>query len=244
LGVGRAEEVARPPAKFQSPADRADWVRAKPCRSDERYGLFEKDASVLSFFDDPKGESVLTDIKARNARDGAGNVKIPGTAIELINFSYCPDCGAVHAMQDLANAYAAPQPDMRMSRIVQMRRDVRVSCRECGALFLPTLVISDGTPRDECRFLCRIQTIDAIETHCAGAYGRQVLSRKKGNVRLRRGKSTVKALRGIRMDIGLAELADRPTLIANLMQYTPPPDMLALISGQTPQGAVIYDMWF
>ena len=41
------------------------------------------------------------------------------------------------------------------------------------------------------------------------------------------------------------DLTERPALIANLLQYTPPPLMLPLITGQNAaRGDVLYDMWF
>jgi hypothetical protein len=203
------------------------------------YGLFATDISVCSFFDSSKGdEELLADIERKNREQGMGNVKIPNTDITLINYSVCPKCGAIFSFQDLATYYANPAPDSAFkNQIQQFRNDTRVRCHDCGGYFLPSLIISDGTPRNETQFLCPLQTVDAIEQF-SQERGKAVLTRMQKNSLHKEGHSA------IRNDVSLRDLESKPTLITNLLQYTPPDLMLNLIDGSSvAKGDVLYGAW-
>jgi hypothetical protein len=194
---------------------------------------------VCSFFDSSKGdEELLADIERKNREQGMGNVKIPNTNITLINYSVCPTCGAILSFQDLAAYYANPAPDPAFkNQIQQFRNDTRVRCLDCGGYFLPALVISDGTPRNDTQFLCRLQTMNAIEQF-SQKQGTAVLTRTRKNILHQKGCSA------IRHDVSLRGLESKPTLIANMLQYTPPDLMLNLIDGSNvTKGDVLYGAW-
>ena len=66
----------------------ADFIAQRSIDSvPESYGIFDKDISVLKFFNDKKGEGILADIMAWNTETGMGNVSIPNTNIQLVNYS-------------------------------------------------------------------------------------------------------------------------------------------------------------
>jgi hypothetical protein len=142
----------------------------------------------------------------------------------------------------------------------QYREDTRVFCNECETYFLPALVIVDGTPKSEVQFLCRIQTMIAIEGYYQKK-GIKVLSKRDENIvkheetkitktvqnvnhsfidrlfnkdlpdkKITR-KATKKVISGIRNDVLLKEMEEKPTLISNLIQYTPANIVLNLIEG-------------
>jgi hypothetical protein len=205
---------------------------------EEPYGLFDKDASVCQFFGGRKNEKLLADILAKNEAEGMGNAQIPNTNITLINYSVCPKCATVFSFKDLGRYYANPRIDPQFkSRSAQFRQDTRVCCSECAAYFLPALIISDGTPRNEVQFLCRIQTSDAIEKFFINQ-GTRVLTRRSDN------KVQKSHLWAVRNDIVLRELESKPSLINNLLQYTPPPQMLNLIDGSNVRkGDVLFGTW-
>jgi hypothetical protein len=204
------------------------------------YGeFFGIDISVCSFFNDSKGdEELLADIEQKNREQGMGNVKIPNTDITLINYSVCPKCGAIFSFQGLTAYYANPVPDSAFgNQIQQFRNDTRVRCHDCGDYFLPSLIISDGTPRNETQFLCPLQTVDAIEQFFQER-GKAVLTRMQKNSLHKEGHSA------IRNDVSLSDLESKPTLITNLLQYTPPDLMLNLIDGSSVEkGDVLYGAW-
>lgn len=206
---------------------------------EDHYGLFTHDASVLSFFNDKDGEKLLADIEQKNKEQGMGNRKIPGTNIKLINYSYCPKCNAVYSMLDLTEYYAHPKPDPQFKDSAeQYRQDTRVCCNECGTYFLPALIISDGTPRNEVQHLCRVQTIHSIERFYKETFKKNVLTSSKRNI------VQYENTKNIWNDVLLEELTPKPTLIANLIQYSPAPCIVNLIDGTNiKKGDFLYGGW-
>jgi hypothetical protein len=184
------------------------------------------------------GEKILADIEQKNREQGMGNYQIPNTNITLIKYSVCLTCGAVFSFKDLRMYYSKPKPDpLFKNRQDQQRQDTRVCCSECGAYFLPVLIISDGTPKNEVQFLCRMQTMDAIESFYMNG-GKKVLSKYPNNI-LRDDKG-----RAVRNDVLLEDLSAKSTLIANLLQYTPAPLTLNLMEGSNvKKGDVLYGTW-
>jgi hypothetical protein len=106
----------------------------------------------------------------------------------------------------------------------QYRNDTRICCTICGTYFLPALIISDGTPKKEVQFLCRLQTISAVERYYLSKDSR-VLTKNQNNI-MRAGNLTA-----IKNDVLLKDLEEKPTLITNMLQYTPPDLMMNLIDG-------------
>ena len=221
--------------EFKTDDDVVEHLMTREFEPNGRYGIFQKDASVLSFRNDPKGESILSDIRARNAAEGAGNIRISGTNVELINFSKCPQCAELHSYRDLEVYYANPKPMQDVNVAKQLRKDTRVSCKVCEHYFLPALVIADGSPRDETQFLCRTQVIEEIETFLP----RPVLTRDRTNILTNEfGK------KAILNDVLRHELEDAASLLVNFIQYMPPDDLLAFLREENvEQGHVVYGVW-
>jgi hypothetical protein len=242
---------------------------------EQPYGIFDKEVSMCRFFESDTGENILADIERKNEEQGMGNVTIPHTNIKLINYSVCPKCGTVFSINDLAEYYANPKPDSAFKNPAeQFRHDTRVCCHECETWFLPTLVISDGTPKNEVQFLCRIQTMQAIEAFYKKK-GIKVLSAKKDNVlkkeypsaadtvqndggsvmrrtifhtkrprKLPKKPSGKRFLNAIRNDVLLKEMESKPTLISNLLQYTPADLAINLIDGTNCRKSdVLFGVW-
>ena len=236
-------EVVDLEVAFEKPLALADvekWLLERPHEPEKPYGMFTKDVTVLKFFQDKHSENVLADIRQKNAEQKMGNVKIPGTEIELINYSCCPQCKAIYSLQDLVNYYRHPLQLKKLDRKTQYREDTRVYCRECHTFFLPALVICDGTPKQEVQFLCRMQTLEAVESFYAAHKQIQVLSRKTLNL-----VENSTGLKGLVNDVKIADLQTKPTLIANLLQYTPVPLILSFIEGHNlKQKDVLYGAWF
>jgi hypothetical protein len=212
-------------------------------RQEEKpYGIFFNDITMCHFFESKNNENILADIEQKNKEQGMGNFQIPNTNIKLINYSICPKCGRVFSFKELKNYYVNPRPDKTFNnRAKQYREDTRVFCHECSTWFLPTLVIADGTPKNEVQFLCRVQTANAIEAFYQNM-GKNVLSAKKENS-LKRiiGGKTVRAMRN---DVLLKEMSVKPTLISNLLQYTPANLALNLIDGSNfEKGDVLFGSW-
>jgi hypothetical protein len=189
------------------------------------YGIFDKDVAVCKFYESKGNENILEEIKRRNEEQGLGNIKIPNTKITLINYSFCPSCKTVYSFSDLVNYYVNPKPDENYkSKAFQYREDTRICCNNCGAYFIPSLIISDGTPKNEVQFLCRVQTINAVEKYFLNK-GIFVLTRKNANI------VQNKNLKAIKNDVFLKSLEAKPTLITNMLQYTPVNLMLNFING-------------
>lgn len=189
------------------------------------YGMFSKDAAVVNFFDDKHGENILTDIRKRNEEQGMGNIRIPATDIELINYSYCPKCEEIHSFDDLVRYYKHPPKLPNVDRRTQVRKDTRVACKVCGAFFIPSLIISDGTPKHETQLLCRTQVADSIEEFYLEK-NRHVLTRKKSNVVLLDGKKRIKN------DVKIEDISVQQTLVSNFIQYMSPDCMISFIEGK------------
>jgi hypothetical protein len=199
---------------------------------------FEKLIYRCKFFESKDGETVLADIERKNIEQNMGNIAIPNTSIKLINYSVCPKCKAVFSFKDLIDYYKNPRQDtVFKNRGQQIREDTRVCCSECGEYFLPALVIADGTPKNEVQFLCRMQTVNAIENFFQ-AKGQQVLSQNKDNVS-REGRFIT-----IRNDVELKQLESKPTLISNMLQYTPVNLLSNLLDGSNiEKGDILFGKW-
>jgi len=210
---------------------------------EEPYGSFHsfsKDITMCRFFGAKNSENLLADIERKNAEQGMGNVAIPNTNIRLINYSVCPKCGKIFSFKELAEYYRHPKNDDRFRRPgEQARGDTRVFCPDCETWFLPALIIADNTPKNEMQFLCRNQTMNAIEKYFLER-GKQALTKNRANI-LYDNESGLKAVKN---DIHLWEMEQKPTLIANLLQYTPANLTLNLIDGtNVEKGDVLYGWW-
>jgi len=207
---------------------------------EEPYGIFDKDVTVCRFSGSKNNENILADIERKNAEQGMGNVVIPNTNIRLINYSVCPKCGKVFSFKDLSTYYGAPKSDGRFkSRGEQARGDARVFCSDCETWFLPALVIADKTPKNEVQFLCRNQTMSAVEKFFLET-GKPVLTRKRANILVELATNN----KAVKMDFTLGELEKKSTLIANILQYTPANLALNLLDGtNVEKGDVLYGWW-
>jgi hypothetical protein len=212
-------------------------------QEEKLYGCFPPNTSMCRFFETKSNENILADIEQTNKKQNMGNFKIPNTNIKLINFSICPKCAHIFSFKELIDYYANPKPDNTFkNRAEQYREDTRVFCHECKTYFLPALVITDGTPMNEVQFLCRVQTTHAIEGFYWGM-GKNVLSANKENI-LEREEAKGETVKAIRNDVSLKELSPKPTLISNLLQYTPANLALNLIDGSNFQkGDVLFGAW-
>jgi hypothetical protein len=226
--------------RFDSAEEFAAYLTwRRPPEEPYGYGIFEKDLTMCRFSGTKNGENLLADIERKNKADGMGNAAIPGTNITLINFSVCPKCGRIFSFKDLREYYLRPRPDPAFKNPAEQFRGVtRAFCAECGTWFLPALVIADGTPKTETQFLCRTQTMHAIEDFY-GNKGVKVLSRSSGNIVRKQRKCT-----GILNDVLLKELEPKPALISNLLQYTPANLALNLLDGSNVRkGDLLYGTW-
>jgi hypothetical protein len=202
-----------------------EYLINRKYESEKPYGIFDKDIAVCNFFDTKDNESILEEIRQKNEDQGFGNIKIPNTNIMLINYSFCPKCKTIYSFSEIMDYYRNPNPDVRYkNRAWQVRKDTRIYCSACNTCFLPALVIADGTPKNEVQFLCRTQTIDAIEEYFLQNNVR-VLTRRRENI-IQEGN-----LRAIKNDVLLKNLEEKPTLISNMLQYTPINLMKNLIDG-------------
>jgi hypothetical protein len=204
-----------------------EGLAARSLQPEPRVGMFTKEVPVLSFRTTPNAEEVLADIRALNRAQGGGTITVPGTKLELVNFSRCPRCNRLFSLNDLRDYYANPVPDSALGGIVRQRLvDTRMRCGDCGCQFLPSLVVADGLPRNEVQFLCRLQTIHAVEDWMRAEHGQVVLSRYPANLTERDGE------RVILNDLDIAKLQPRPGLILNILQYSTPPAMLNFLDGR------------
>jgi hypothetical protein len=203
------------------------------------YGFFDNDIAICRFFDTNDNENILEEIRQKNKEQGFGNIKIPNTNIMLINYSFCPRCKTIYSFSEIVDYYMNPKPDTRFkNRKRQYREDTRIYCRVCNTYFLPTLIIiSDGTPKNEVQFLCRTQTIDAIEKYFL-QNNVKVLTKKSENI-IQKGD-----LKAIKNDVYLKDLEKRQTLISNMLQYTPINLMMNLIAGtNVEKGDLLFNEW-
>lgn len=185
---------------------------------------------TISFFNGPtKNENILQDIKDKNKKEGIDSEVIPGTNIEIINYSQCPKCEAIYSLQDLNDYYASPARIEDMEQVMVMRRDTRFQCPQCRRFFKPKLLIIDGTPKAELQFLCKLQTVEGIESFYREKYSRPVLTKNKSNFQWLRDDKKYR----LDIDIKLPEIASRPELVSGFLRHTPPVDILAVTSGNT-----------
>jgi len=124
----------------------------------------EEVITMCRFFGAKNSEAILAEIERKNEEQNMGNITIPNTRIKLINYSICTLCKTVFSYKELMDYYRNPAPDSTFkNKGQQLREDTRVCCYACGEYFLPALIISDGTPKNEVQFLCRMQTVQAVE---------------------------------------------------------------------------------
>ena len=186
---------------------------------------FDEEITMCRFFESKGNEKILADIEQKNTEQNMGNILIPNTKIKLINYSICPKCKTIFSFKDLMDYYKNPISDpIFKSKGQQRREDTRVCCYACNEYYLPALVISDGTPKNEVQFLCRMQTVEAIEKFFINK-GQKILSKKRENIVKGEGYIT------ILNDLPLQQLESKPTLISNMLQYTPMNLMSNLIDG-------------
>jgi hypothetical protein len=191
------------------------YLTKRQFQTEKLYGIYDRDIIACRFFNSENNENLLADIMKKNEEQGLGNIKIPNTNITLINFSICPKCKTMYDYKGIMDYYKSPKPDNRYkNKAHQSRNDTRVFCYNCNTYFLPSLVISDGTPKNEVQFLCRVQTIDAVEKYMLSKYTK-VLTKKKSNIMYK------DKFRAIKNDVSIIDLEERPTLITNIIQYTP-----------------------
>jgi len=202
------------------------------------YGMFDKDITMCKFFESRDGETILADIERKNAEQNMGNIAIPNTSIRLINYSVCPKCKTVFSFKDLTDYYKNPKPDSSFrNKAHQIREDTRACCSECGEYFLPALVITDGTPKNEVQLLCRVQTVNAIEGFFLKD-DQHVLTKNKANI-TENGK-----FYNIRNDVELKKLESKPTLISNMLQYTPVNLLPNFLDGTNiEKGDILFGKW-
>ena len=207
---------------------------------EEPYGIFSKDVTMCRYFKSKDGENRLSDIEQKNKEEGMGNIEIPNTNIRLINYSVCPKCRKIFSYKELGEYYRHPKNDIRFSNPAeQARNDTRVYCSVCNTYFLPALIIADETPRNEVQYLCRNQTMNAVEKYFLNI-GKNVLTKKRSNII----PDSTRALRAIKNDINIQELQQKPTLITNILQYTPANLVINLIEGTNAQkGDVLFGYW-
>jgi len=215
-----------------------EYLTKRKFKREKPYGIFDKDVSICRFSGTGQDENLLEDIKRKNQEQGQGNITIPNTNIMLINYSVCPKCKTTYSFKEISDYYKNPKPDaLYSSRAHQFRTDTRVFCSNCHSYFLPALIIADGTPKNEVQFLCRSQTIDAVEKYFS-KQGKKVLTKNKGNI-VRKEK-----LRAIKNDVYIKSLSEKPTLITNIVQYTPFNLIMNLIDGtNVDKGDLMFDEW-
>jgi hypothetical protein len=225
-------------SSFETIEDFEEFLKKRQQTPEEPYGIFDKDVTICRFFNSDKNENILEDIKRKNKEQGHGNIKIPNTNIMLINYSFCQNCKTIYSYKEIIDYYKNPKNDDRFKdRANQFRKDTRVYCNNCNTYFLPSLVIADGTPKNEVQFLCRIQTIDAVEDYFHHQ-NINVLTRKQKNI-VKKGK-----LKAIRNDVLIKDLEEKPTLITNIIQYTPFNCIPSLIDGtNVEKGDLLFNEW-
>jgi hypothetical protein len=214
------------------------YLTERKFQPEKPYGIFDGDISICRFFNSEKNDNLLTDIMKKNEEQGFGNIKIPNTDITLINYSFCPKCKTIYSFKEVTDYYKNPKPDTwYKSTSHQFRNDTRVFCYNCNTYFLPSLVISDGIPRNEVQFLCRVQTINAVEKYMLSKNSK-VLTKEKGNIVYKEG------LRAIKNDVSIMDMEEKPTLITNIIQYTPIHLITNFIDGTNiEKGDLLFDEW-
>ncbi|MCO4783391.1 MAG: hypothetical protein KC646_13785 [Candidatus Cloacimonetes bacterium] len=87
---------------------------------------------------------------------------------------------------------------------------------------MPSLVLEDSSPVSEFQFLCRSQTLDAIEEYLPYP----VLTKKPENLVF--GKNS--KIKAIKQDITIENIQDNTTLLMNFLQYTPYEQTIKMMS--------------
>jgi len=215
------------------------YLTKREYHPEKPYGLFDEDVSICRYFNSNNNDNLLADIMKKNEEQGFGNIKIPNTSITLINYSFCPKCNSIFSFKDVMNYYKKPRPDAWFKNTAhQHRNDTRVYCNNCDTYFLPSLIISDGTPKKEVQFLCRIQTIEAVEKYMLSK-NKRVLTKFSRNIII--GKNN---LRAIKNDVSIKDLKEKPALITNMLQYTPYNLIMNFINGTNSiKGDLLFDEW-
>jgi hypothetical protein len=223
---------------FDSIEEFEKYLTKREFNPEKPYGLFERNVLLCKFFDSKNSDNLLEDIKIKNEEQGLGNIKIPNTNITLINYSFCPKCRTIYSFKEVVNYYRNPKPDARYkNKVQQFRNDTRVYCDNCDTYFLPSLIISDGTPKNEVQFLCRVQTINTVEKYMLSK-NIKVLTKKESNIVYKDN------LRAIKNDVSIKDLEKKPTLITNIIQYTPYNLVMNFIDGTNiGKGDLLFDEW-
>jgi len=216
---------------FESTEQFIHYLSYRQLLPEKTYSAWEADISVCRFFTNKVGEkeeNILSDIRRINEEQGMGNVKIPDTNIEIINYSPCPKCKTIHSFSDVFNYYMNPTPDPRFkSKQEQYALDTRVQCKECNDYFLPALIVTDGSPKNECQLICRSQTMREVVVFMQESYSLRVLTMKKENILTHPEDPNKRAWRN---DVDARLLKTRQTLFTNFLQYTPAPNILNFIT--------------
>ncbi|MCJ8345180.1 hypothetical protein MJH12_06550 [bacterium] len=208
------------PPLLESIESLQDYLKVQEMRIEESWGMFAKEAHIVSFFDHQNGEKVLSEIKSINQKEGLEPIKIGD--LTLSNFSQCPDCEKLYSWQDLNAYYRDPFVPEGFSLDVILREDTRVLCKVCETFFMPSLILETKVPSSEFQFLCRSQVIHAIERFMP----RPVLTQVQKNLILEEKKVVA-----IRLDICLDDLSSDLSLLCNFLQYTPYQQTLMMLSG-------------
>jgi hypothetical protein len=227
------------PTGFESIEKFEEYLIKREFKPEKPYGLFgSQDVSICRFYNSENNDNRLSDIMKKNEEQGMGNIKIPNTNITLINYSFCPKCRTIYSYREVVNYYRNPRPDAWYgNKANQYRNDTRVYCYNCDTYFLPSLIISDGTPKNEVQFLCRVQTINAVEKFMLSK-NIKVLTKEESNIVYK------DRLRAIKNDISIKELEKKPTLITNIIQYTPYNLIMNFIDGTNiGEGDLLFDEW-
>ena len=213
---------------FSSPKDLNNFLLYRKFPDLEKpYGVFETEVSTVVFRGKFGEENFLKDIYDLNEKNGTGNIKIPNTNIELINYSPCPNCKELHSFKDLTDYYSNPRPKPEYQNLkVQRRNDTSVSCENCKHYFLPLLIVSDGTPRNQSQFLCKLQTLQNVEDFYKRKFEKLVLTKNLNN------KFDIEENKFIRNDTNINDLQSVPSFIVNILQYSSPALALNFINGK------------
>lgn len=91
---------------------------------------------------------------------------------------------------------------------------------------MPALIISDGTPRNQTQFLCKLQTLHNVENFYKKRFNKLVLSKNQNN------QIDIVKNKFIRNDTNIIDLQTVPSLIVNILQYSSPALALNFINGK------------
>ena len=240
---------------------------------EEFYGLCGQDIPFSSFFIDKDAAANLEKIKQKNKADKISTIPLAGTNIQFINYSVCPKCASIYSYKELSAYYLKPntEPEFKMGVFDQMRHDARMFCAKCSSYFIPSLLLIDEKPRKEVQFLGKVQTMNAIEEYYQtkgisvltqdyknlvktdGVHVRPIIVNKESVIKdflteiftaVTQPDTEKGILKGIKNDVLLKEIEEKPSLICNLLQHTPSDIAPNLIDGSNAvKGDVLYGMW-